>query len=115
MKQSEKEVGILLHRLGVSSEYYGFDFLSKAVVILLDEKNYRCKSMKYLYERLADEFSCSPKCIERNIRTCIDRSWNRVSYDTVNQIFGSTLDYDVDCPSNRSFILNLLDFFKFNK
>ena len=115
MRNNEKEVGLLLHRLGVSSKYYGFEFLSRAVVVLLNDKSYRWKSMKSIYAKLADEFSCSATCIERNIRTCIDRSWNKVSYETVSDIFGHTMDYENDSPTNRDFIFNLLDFFKFHK
>lgn len=115
MKKNEKEVGLLLHRLGVSSKYHGFDYLSKSVVILLENDAYRYKTMKFLYNQVAKEFNCSSYAVERNIRTCIDRSWNKVSYDTINHVFGSTMNYEDDSPSNREFILNLLDFFKFNK
>ena len=115
MKQNEKEVGLLLHRLGVSSKYHGFRYLRKALLIMLEDDSYCDKTMKFLYESLAREFECSPVNIERNIRTCIDRSWSKVSFDTVNKVFGSTMNYEVDSPSNRDFILNLIDFFKFNK
>ena len=115
MKQSEKEVGLLLHRLGVSSKYHGFRFLTKALLIMLEDESYMDKTMKYLYECLAREFSCSPINVERNIRTCIDRSWSKVPYDTVNKVFGSTMNYEVDSPSNRDFIFNLIYFFKYNK
>ncbi|MBQ7240365.1 MAG: sporulation initiation factor Spo0A C-terminal domain-containing protein [Bacilli bacterium] len=115
MNKNEKEVGILLHRLGVSSKYHGFDYLNKCVCLLLENEVYRHKTMNFLYERIAEEFNCTSKCIERNIRTCIDRSWNKVSYDTVDHVFGSTMNYEDDCPTNRDFIMNLLDFFKFNK
>ena len=46
MSKNEKEVGLLLHRLGVSSKYYGFEFLSSCVTILLENDSYRHKSMK---------------------------------------------------------------------
>ncbi len=115
MKKNEKEVGLLLHRLGVSSKYHGFEYLSNCVVILLENDSYRHKSMTFLYEELAKKFNCTPKCVERNIRTCIDSSWNKVSYSTVNEVFGSTMNYVEESPSNREFIMNLLDFFKFNK
>lgn len=115
MKQNEKEVGLLLHRLGVSSKYHGFKFLMRGLTIMLEDEGYRDKTMKYLYESLAKEFSCSSICVERNIRTCIDRSWSKVSYDTINKTFGSTMNYEVDSPSNRDFILNLIDYLKFRK
>ena len=115
MKKNEKEVGLLLHRLGVSSKYHGFDYLSVCVTTLLENESYRYKTMNFLYETVAEKFNCTPRCVEKNIRTCIDRSWNKVSYNTVNEVFGSTMNYEDDSPSNREFILNLLDFFKFNK
>ena len=57
MSKNEKEVGLLLHRLGVSSKYCGFEFLSSCVTILLENESYRHKSLNFLYEDLAKKFN----------------------------------------------------------
>lgn len=112
---ADSEIGNLLHRIGVSSKYNGFNYIHDALVIMHDDESYRDSTIKRLYKRIASDYNCSISGVERNIRTCIEKTWYRISYDELMEVFGSTLNYEDDRPTNREFIYNLFDFFKFNK
>ena len=108
-------IGFTLHRLGVSSAYQGYLFIKDALMIMLDNAEFREKTLKVLYAEIAKLHNCSVSAVERNIRTCIENSWNKVSYETIDETFGSTLNYEEDRPTNREYILNLFDYLKDNE
>jgi len=112
---SKDDIGNLLHRLGLSSKYNGFSYIYDALYIMREDMTYRLKPLKYLYIRIANGYKCNYKVVERDIRNCIEKSWYKTTYETIKEIFGSTLNFEDSRPTNREFLLNIFDFLKFNK
>ena len=108
---NSNQIGLFLHQIGVSSKYAGFDFLILAIILLLQENGFY--TMKQLYEEIARMRNCTAYMVERNIRTCIEASWYKISYENVVKVFGDTVNYENDRPSNREFILNIFDYYRF--
>lgn len=66
----------LLRYLGITRNYRGYQQACLAVGLVKEDPNRLHHIMHEVYYVVAQECSCSPLCVERNIRTIILKSWN---------------------------------------
>ena len=64
---------------------------------------------KELYPELAKKFDTTVSRVERAIRHAIEVSWNRGSWDLMEDIFGHSVDIDKAKPTNSEFIVTIAD------
>lgn len=106
-KTNENNVEImvsnLLHELGIYSNLKGYDLIKESVLKTLKDSAYVKNITKKLYPTLAIETHASPQAVERSIRSCIERAWERGDVRTIEQLFGRT-DYEQKRPTNSQFI-----------
>lgn len=102
----------LLHQLGICKNYFGFDYIIFAIKRIDNDKDYLCYITKSLYIDIAKEFATSRECVEKNIRTVINKIWenSNLNEDTIIKIFGDF--YFHHKPSNRDFLELLYDYTK---
>lgn len=100
----------LLHQLGICKNYSGFDYIIFAIKRIDYDKDYLCYITKSLYVDIAKEFATSYGCIEKNIRTVINKIWEdpNSNKEMTKQIFGEYYLYRK--PSNREFLELLYDY-----
>ena len=64
---------------------------------------------KVLYPQVAKTFQTTPSRVERAIRHAIEVAWNRGKLETINALFGYTIQNDKGKPTNSEFIAIIAD------
>ena len=64
---------------------------------------------KQLYPDLAKKYRTTPSRVERAIRHAIEVAWNRGQIETVESIFGYTVNSNKGKPTNSEFIAMIAD------
>jgi len=102
----------LLHQLGICKSYSGFDYIIFAIKCIDYDKDYLCYITKSLYMDIAKEFATSHVCVEKNIRTVVNKIWEKsdLNKEVITEIFGDYYLYYK--PSNREFLELLYDYTK---
>ncbi len=72
----EQAVWNLLYSLGITGNYVGSAQLAYAVRLARENPDRLSSVTKELYPEVAKAFHTSWQCVERNIRTVIELSWN---------------------------------------
>ena len=64
---------------------------------------------KILYPTIAKKHQTTPSRVERAIRHAIEVAWNRGRLETINDLFGYTVQHDKGKPTNSEFIAIIAD------
>ena len=64
---------------------------------------------KELYPSIASKFNTTPSRVERAIRHAIEVAWTRGKVDTIDKIFGYTVNTNKGKPTNSEFIAMVAD------
>lgn len=103
----EKEVVEILHNLGVPTHLKGYEYLKKSIISSY-ENNIK-NLYTDLYPLVAADFSTSEICVEKNIRTAIETSWNRGNYNTIEEVFGYSVCSLKGKPTNLQYIMTIVE------
>lgn len=98
-----KEIDNLLRRLGVGSNYYGFQITSEAVDMVLKDFDKLLFVTKELYPEVAAKCNCSVYSVERNIRTVARVAWQRNP-----ELLISIAQYPMTVPPSASQFIDIL-------
>lgn len=99
----------MLHELGIPSHIKRYQFLRDAINIVFDRPDVIGGITKELYPELAGKYDTTVSRVERAIRHAIEVSWNRGSWDMMEELFGHSVDIDKAKPTNSEFIVTLAD------
>ncbi len=99
----------LLHTLGVPSQIKGYQYLREGILMLYQSTGLIGGITKEVYPEIAIRYNTTASRVERAIRHAIEVSWNRADYNTMNKIFGHSIDYDRAKPTNSEFMVTLSD------
>lgn len=64
---------------------------------------------KILYPTIAKRFQTTPSRVERAIRHAIEVAWSRGRTETLDNLFGYTIDTSKGKPTNSEFIALIAD------
>ena len=64
---------------------------------------------KELYPAIAYKNNTTPSRVERAIRHAIEVAWNRGKIETIDKLFGYTVQHDKGKPTNSEFIALISD------
>ena len=100
----------VLHRLGICRTFHGFSYIAYAMTLIRKDKDYLCYVTKSLYIDIAKEFATTPTCVEKNIRTIVNKIWEKseANQKYIIEIFGEV--YLVQKPANAEFLELLYDY-----
>jgi two-component system response regulator (stage 0 sporulation protein A) len=99
----------ILHKLAVAPHLKGYRFLKQAILYVIHDKGI-LESITYkIYPVIAETFHTTSTRVERAIRSTIENAWDRCRVETIEQIFGYTLDEEKGKPSNSEFIAMIAD------
>ena len=104
----ETITGIFL-TIGIPAHIKGFQYLRKAVKMVMQKPTMMSAITKELYPGVALAFDTSASKVERAIRHAIEIAWNREKIDNINQIFGYNIYSKNDKPTNGEFIALVAD------
>ena len=99
----------ILHELGVPSHIKGYQYIREGISIIYKDPSVIGGITKELYPMLAEKFDTTVSRVERAIRHAIEVSWNRGSWDLMEEIFGHSVDIDKAKPTNSEFIVTVAD------
>lgn len=98
----------LLHELGLPSDMKGYKYIKEGIRLIY--KDSKTKSFtKEVYPYIADKYDSNIRNVERAIRHAIDISWNRGNWDTIEEIFGYSIDQDKAKPTSKEYIITIAD------
>ncbi|TYQ16167.1 UNVERIFIED_CONTAM: two-component system response regulator (stage 0 sporulation protein A) [Acetivibrio alkalicellulosi] len=105
----EIEVTNLMHEVGIPPHMAGYQYLREAIIQAVKNPKAFGAITKTLYPAVADRFSTSPQKVERAIRNAIESAWARGNPDTIDSLFGYTINYNKGKPTNSECIAMMSD------
>ena len=99
----------ILHELGIPSHIKGYQYIREGIGIVYNRPETVGGITKELYPELAQKFDTTVSRVERAIRHAIEVSWNRGSWELMEEIFGHSVDIDRAKPTNSEFIVTIAD------
>lgn len=114
MKVSEKQVSILLRKMGIPCSLSGFYYLKQAIMLVASDKSYAHSIMKRLYPDVAKKFNKNARQVERSIRHAIEKTFdNYATCEFNNEVLLSAYSAKKGRPSNSEFILAVVEYLKY--
>ena len=104
----------MIHQIGVPAHIKGYHYLREAIILsIYDYEMLECVT-KQLYPAVAKKFQTTASRVERAIRHGIETAWDRGNINTINSIFGCTIDINKGKPTNSEFIAMVTDKIRLN-
>jgi len=98
----------IMHEFGVPAHIKGYIFLREAINMLVNNIDLLSAVTKELYPLIGEKFNTTASRVERAMRHAIDVAWTG-DVETINKIFGYTINNEKGKPSNSEFIAMVAD------
>ena len=105
----EKDVTEMIHELGVPAHIKGYQYLREAIMMSVEDMDMLNSITKILYPSIAKKFDTTPSRVERAIRHAIEVAWSRGKMETLDALFGYTINTGKGKPTNSEFIALISD------
>lgn len=105
----EKDVTDMIHELGVPAHIKGYQYLREAIMMSVEDMDMLNSITKVLYPTIAKKFQTTPSRVERAIRHAIEVAWSRGRMETLDALFGYTINTGKGKPTNSEFIALIAD------
>ena len=105
----EVEVTNIIHDVGVPAHIKGHQYLRDAIVMSMKDNEMLNGITKVLYPAVAEKYRTTPSRVERAIRHAIEVAWGRGKIDTLQNVFGYTINMGKGKPTNSEFIAMIAD------
>ncbi len=109
VRDLEKDVTEMIHEIGVPAHIKGYQYLREAIMMSVKDIELLNSITKILYPSIAKRFQTTPSRVERAIRHAIEVAWNRGKMETLDQLFGYTINTGKGKPTNSEFIALIAD------
>lgn len=94
----------IIHEVGVPAHIKGYQYLRDGIIMVVEDMDVLNQITKQLYPDLAKKHKTTPSRVERAIRHAIEVAWNRGEINTIENIFGYTVNANKGKPTNSEFI-----------
>ena len=108
-KHLETDVTNIIHEIGVPAHIKGYQYLRDAIMNCVDDPEMLSSITKLLYPAIAKKHKTTPSRVERAIRHAIEVAWSRGKMDTIDELFGYTVNNGKGKPTNSEFIALIAD------
>lgn len=105
----EQDVTNMIHEIGVPAHIKGYQYLREAIMMSVDDPTMISSITKILYPTIAKRFQTTSSRVERAIRHAIEVAWSRGRMETLDALFGYTIDTGKGKPTNSEFIALIAD------
>lgn len=114
----EKEVANLILAMGCSPMLSGFNYIRDAIMIAVTDEVKRGKPdriffNKGVYTILSQKYQTTVGGIERSIRHCIERCFDRPNLDMVDMVFHGGFSAMKGKATNTEFIYGIVNFLRY--
>lgn len=105
----EGEVTNVIHEVGIPAHIKGYQYLRDAIIMSVKNMDILNSITKQLYPAIAKQYNTTPSRVERAIRHAIEVAWSRGKVETINNLFGYTINQGKGKPTNSEFIALIAD------
>lgn len=105
----EKDVTDMIHEIGVPAHIKGYQYLREAIMLSVNNNEMLNSITKVLYPTIARKYETTPSRVERAIRHAIEVAWSRGRMETLDSLFGYTINTGKGKPTNSEFIALIAD------
>lgn len=99
----------IMRDVGVPAHIKGYQYMRDAILMAINDREIISAVTKRLYPELAKNHKTTPSRVERAIRHAIEVAWSRGKVDTINELFGYTINTRKGKPTNSEFIAMVAD------
>ena len=105
----ETRVTNLLHEIGVPAHIRGYHYMREAIIMAINDMDILNYITKELYPTIATKCRTTSSRVERAIRHAIEVAWSRGKIDSIDNLFGYTINNNKGKPTNSEFIALIAD------
>lgn len=105
----ESDVTNIIHEIGVPAHIKGYQYLRDAIMMSVNDGEMLNSITKLLYPSIAKRHKTTPSRVERAIRHAIEVAWSRGKMDTIDDLFGYTVNNGKGKPTNSEFVALITD------
>lgn len=105
----EGDVTNMIHELGVPAHIKGYQYLREAIMMSVEDIEMLSCVTKVLYPTIAKKYQTTPSRVERAIRHAIEVAFSRGKMETLESMFGYTVNEGKGKPTNSEFIALIAD------
>ena len=105
----ESDVTDIIHEIGVPAHIKGYQYLRDAIMMSVEDMEMLNSITKVLYPTIAKKYQTTPSRVERAIRHAIEVAWSRGKMDTIDALFGYTINMGKGKPTNSEFVALIAD------
>lgn len=109
VRDLEKDVTDMIHEIGVPAHIKGYQYLREAIMMSVQDVEMLGSITKVLYPTIAGKFQTTSSRVERAIRHAIEVAWSRGKMETLDGLFGYTINTGKGKPTNSEFIALIAD------
>ena len=109
VRDLEKDVTDMIHEIGVPAHIKWYQYLREAIMMSVQDVEMLNSITKILYPTIAKKFQTTSSRVERAIRHAIEVAWNRGKMETLDAMFGYTINTGKGKPTNSEFIALIAD------
>ncbi len=109
VRDLEKDVTDMIHEIGVPAHIKGYQYLREAIMMSVEDVEMLGSITKVLYPTIAKKYQTTPSRVERAIRHAIEVAWSRGRMETLDALFGYTINTGKGKPTNSEFIALIAD------
>lgn len=105
----EADVTQMIHEIGVPAHIKGYQYLRDAIIMSVNDTEMLGSITKRLYPTIAKNHKTTSSRVERAIRHAIEVAWSRGKMDTIEELFGYTVNSGKGKPTNSEFVALIAD------
>ncbi|MBQ2801002.1 MAG: sporulation transcription factor Spo0A [Lachnospiraceae bacterium] len=105
----EADVTNIIHEIGVPAHIKGYQYLRDAIMMSVEDMDMLNSITKILYPTIAKKYQTTSSRVERAIRHAIEVAWSRGKMDTIDELFGYTINTGKGKPTNSEFVALIAD------
>lgn len=105
----ETDVTDMIHEIGVPAHIKGYQYLREAIMMAVRDMEMLNAITKLLYPTIAGKYQTTSSRVERAIRHAIEVAWSRGRMETLDALFGYTINTGKGKPTNSEFIALITD------
>ncbi|WP_073341433.1 sporulation transcription factor Spo0A [Caldanaerobius fijiensis] len=105
----EAKITEIIQEIGIPAHIKGYLYIRDAIYMVINNVEMIGAITKELYPKIAIKYNTTPSRVERAIRHAIEVAWSHGKLETINNIFGSTIDEYKGKPTNSQFIAFIAD------
>jgi len=103
------QITSIMHEIGIPAHIKGYMFLREAISMVVNDIELLSGVTKELYPSIGKKCNTTASRVERAIRHAIDVAWSRGQVETIDKIFGYTINNEKGKPTNSQFIAMVAD------